>query len=201
MRLDREKFDLAANVPAGATKAQFRMMMQNLLAERFRLRLHTQSKEFPAYELVVAKTGPKLTVSNTGGMDTLPREAKSRLSPTNDGFPELLTDRPDIAARHSMDGGVELVHLKAHQETLSALAQWLSSDAGRPIVDRSRLTARYDFSLEFTKELPEAMAEMPHSAPSLFTALRQQLGLQLVSSKVPFDVLTIDRVDTAPTEN
>jgi uncharacterized protein (TIGR03435 family) len=64
--LDRENFDLIAKIPEGATRQQFRTMLQNFLAERFHLKLHIQSKEFPAYELVVAKTGPKLKEALAG---------------------------------------------------------------------------------------------------------------------------------------
>lgn len=60
--LDRQNFDLVAKIPDGATKQQFHAMLQNLLAERFHLSLHIQSKEFPAYELVVAKTGARLGI-------------------------------------------------------------------------------------------------------------------------------------------
>jgi uncharacterized protein (TIGR03435 family) len=58
--LDLDEFDLAARIPAGTTKQQFRIMLRNLLAERFHFKLHLISKEFAGYELVVAKTGPKL---------------------------------------------------------------------------------------------------------------------------------------------
>jgi uncharacterized protein (TIGR03435 family) len=159
--LDRETFDLAAKVPLGATKEQFRVMLQNLLAERFHLKLHVQSKEFPAYQLVVAKGGPKLT--EPGASATRPDR--------RDGFPEVAPDRPGIASTRAPAGGFELIRLRAHQEPVGMLAQMLVS--------------------------PDALP----TAPSLFTALQQQLGLQLVSRKVPFDVLVIDHVDRTPSEN
>ena len=178
--LDKELFDIAVKVPTGATKQQFRLMMQNLLAERFHLKLHTQSKEFPAYELVVAKTGPKLRES------------------TSDGSPQ----QPSMALNHSAAGGFELMRLKAQQQPMSAVVMMLRSPGNLPIVDRSGLTGKYDFTLEYTLEPPGAPTpDAPPIAPSLFTALQEQLGLQLVSKKLPFDVLVIDQVDRVPTEN
>jgi uncharacterized protein (TIGR03435 family) len=107
--LDREKFDIDVNRPAGATRSQFRVMMQNLLAERFHLRLHTQSKEFPAYALVTAKTGLKLKEAPAG--------TGTRRSVVTDGFPELPVDRPGIAMMQSVNGGFELFRVRAHQGT------------------------------------------------------------------------------------
>jgi uncharacterized protein (TIGR03435 family) len=192
--LDREKFDIDVDLPAGATRPQFRVMMQNLLAERFHLRLHTQSKEFSAYALVAAKTGLKLKEAAAG--------TGTRQSSVNDGFPELPTDRPGVAMTQSVNGGFELFRVRGQQEPVSTLAGMLRLQADLPIVDKSGLTGRYDFSLEFTKELPNAPEpDAPPIAPSLFTALQQQLGLQLVSKKIPFDVLMIDHIETVPTEN
>jgi uncharacterized protein (TIGR03435 family) len=191
--LYREKFDIDVTVPAGATRQQFRVMMQNLLAERFHLRLHTQSKEFSAYELVTAKTGLKLKESALG--------TGARSSSVNDGFPELAADRPGVAMTQSVDGGFELFRIRAQQEPVSILVRMLRPGTDVPIVDKSGLTGKYDFTLEFTKELPNASEpDAPPIAPSLFTALQQQLGLQLVNKKIPFDVLIIDHIETVPTE-
>ena len=73
-----------------------------------------------------------------------------------------------------------------------------------PIVDKTGLTAKYDFTLEYTTQLPNTTADLsaePPVAPDLFAAIEKQLGLQLIRKKVPFDVLIIDAVDPLPTEN
>jgi uncharacterized protein (TIGR03435 family) len=144
-------------------------MMQNLLVERFHLRLHTQSKEFSAYELVTAKTGVKLKESAPG--------TGARSSSVNDGFPELPADQPGVAMTQSVNGGFELFRVRARQEPVSILIRMLRPGTDLPLLDRSGLTGRYDFTLEFTKELPDASEpDAPPIAPSLFTALQQQLG-------------------------
>ena len=99
--LDRQNFDLVAKIPDGATKQQFRAMLQNFLAERFHLKLHIQSKEFPAYELVIAKSGPKLSTP-------------ASRSQAKDGWPDLPPNRPGMAANLASAGGsLELVRLKS----------------------------------------------------------------------------------------
>ncbi len=196
--LDRQNFDLTAKVPEGATKEQFRAMLRNFLAERFHVKLHIQSKEFPAYELVVAKTGPKLREAVPG--------APAPRSPAGDGWPELPPDGPAIRAMMgSISGGSTLVRLRAQQEPLSALARMLRVGEDLPVVDKTGLTDKYDFTLEYTTALPAATPDgiaESSIAPDLAGALQKQLvGLQLVRTKVPFDVLIIDTVDQLPTEN
>jgi uncharacterized protein (TIGR03435 family) len=167
----RQYFDLVAKVPAGATRQQFRVMLQNLLSERFRLKLHIESREFPASELVVAKAGLKLkeAVADT---DTAAEAAPARQSALND-FPDLPLDRPAIAARNSVADGFVLVRLRARQEPLSELAKMLYSPGDRPILDKTGLTGRYDFTLR----------------------------LQLVDRKAPFDVVIIESFDKLPAAN
>jgi len=196
--LDEQTFDLVAKLPEGATGQQFRLMMQNLLAERFHLKMHMQSKEFPTYELIVAKSGPKLKESAAGNVAAPAPRASS------DGFPDLPPNRPGMVAQHSVSGGFVLVRLKAQQEPISALARMLRLPDGQPMVDKTGLTGKYDFTLEFSSEVPSAAsggdAQLPVT-PNLFTALQQQLGLQLVDKKIPFDVVVVDSVDKLPTEN
>ena len=110
-----------------------------------------------------------------------------------------------MAARFSTTAdGSTLVRLKARQEPFSELAQMLHNSDDLPVVDKTGLTGKYDFTLEYTTDLPRASPDGqpdPPLAPSLFTALQQQLGLQLVRKKLPFDVLILDAVNKLPTEN
>jgi len=195
--LDEQRFDLVAKLPEGTTREQFRVMMQNLLAERFHLKVHMLSKEFAAYELVVAKGGPKLK-------EAAPGNAAAPRSSTDDGFPDLPPNRPGMASHHTMRGGYEVVRMRAQREPVSQLADFLPTPDNRPVVDKTGLTGKYDFTLEFTLDRQGASrdedAQLP-VAPSLFTALQQQLGLQLVDKKIPFDVVVVDSVDKLPTEN
>jgi uncharacterized protein (TIGR03435 family) len=191
--LDKQNFDLIATVPAGATKEQFRVMLQNLLKERFALKVHMESKEFPAYELVVAKSGLKLK-------EAVPGEAAPRPE-GNTGWPEFPPNVARIASQMSMSSGYNLVRMKAQLEPLSVLASFRLTHDNVPVVDRTGLTGKYSFTLEYTTDMPGASPDSPPPAPAVFTALQQQLGLQLVSKKLPFDVVAVESFNKLPTEN
>jgi uncharacterized protein (TIGR03435 family) len=190
--LDRDEFDLAARVPAGATKDEFRGMLRNLLAERFQLKLHMESREFPAFEMVVARGGAKL---GTGSAPKLASE--------ND-FPQLMPGKPGLIALNSISPGYTTTRIRAQQQPVSRLAQFLRTAEPRPIVDKTGLTGNYDFVLGFSSELPNGAADGaagPSGAPDLNTALREQFGLLLIAKKLRFDVVVVESFDRVPTEN
>jgi uncharacterized protein (TIGR03435 family) len=196
--LDRDRFDVSANVPEGATKQDFRLMMRHLLEERFHLRAHTESRDFAAYELIVAKSG--LRMQESGSASAAPAADARR--PANDGFPELPPGKPGMISNHTTSGGFLLVRIRARQEPVSVMIEMLQTPGDQPVVDKTGLKGKYDFTLEYTHDLPGT----PHDgetpvAPSLFTALQQQLGLQLVAKKLPFDVVVVESFDRAPVEN
>jgi uncharacterized protein (TIGR03435 family) len=145
---------------------QRNLMMQALLAERFKLKVHHETRELPIYAMVVAKGGPKLTVAKP--------------------------DEPHPMLR--MKGKGEFIGVGI---ALDALPIFLSHEAGRTVVDKTGLTGKYDFDLQFTP-LQGATAES--TAPSIFTALEEELGLKLESQKAPMDVVVVDHIEE-PTEN
>jgi uncharacterized protein (TIGR03435 family) len=178
--LDREAFDLIARIPPGIAKPEFRLMMRNLLIDRFRFRFHVETREFPAWALTVAKTGPKLKTA---------------------GLP---ADQPEMIANHSVSGAWELIHIRARKEPIALLARMIRPEPGEPVIDRTGLTGTFDFTLAYSKELPNAgngFAPEPAEAPELATALQQQLGLRLARGKAPFDVVVVESMDRTPSEN
>ena len=176
--LDRDKFDLAAKVPEGATKEQFRVMMQNMLKERFGLNFHLESRDFPAYELVIAKGGLKLKEGVPGGI----------ILPENSGLPAFPPNVARAMSNMSGSGGYTLMRVKIQLEPMSVVATSLQTSDNLPIVDETGLTGKYSFTLEYTMDQPGSTPDAPPVVPSVFTALQQQLGLQLVQKKLPFDV-------------
>lgn len=190
--LDRRHFDLVAKLPEGSTRSQFHVMLQNLLAERFHLKLHQQSRDFPAYALVIAKTGSKL------------RESDGAAPASIDGFPDMPAGRPALASINTMSGGFAIVRMRGQKAVLTSVVRMLRMPDERPVVDKTGLTGKYDFTLEFSKELAGAArtGDVPApSAPNVFVAVEQQLGLQLIPGKLPFDFLVIESFDKLPTEN
>jgi len=172
-------------------------MIQALLAERFSLTLHKESKEAPIYALVVAKNGPKL------------KEATAEeLAPPPPPDPKDMPDKPD--PKSPMRGqGIRMGRGEVNGQAvkLGFLADVLSGqpELGRTVVDKTGLAGTYDFTLKWTPEEPQgAMFKGPGdtsppdpNGPSLFTALEEQLGLKLESQKGPVDLLVIDHAEKA----
>jgi uncharacterized protein (TIGR03435 family) len=198
--LDRDRFDVFAKVPAGATRDQFRTMLQNLLAERFRLKLHHETRELSGWELVVAKSGLKIKESQVGTVSS----DTGRGSIGKDGFPILPEGKPGITGFYSIVDGFAVGHITAQQQPISVLVgDRFGSRDTPPIADHTGLTGIYDFRLAFSVGSPGADASDAKAPPlpDLLTAVREQLGLQFIPKKMPFDVLVIDSVEAKPVEN
>jgi uncharacterized protein (TIGR03435 family) len=148
-----------------------RRRLQTLLAERFQLKAHRETRELPEYALVVAKNGFKLK----GADPSLPGGGTS----TNCGV------------------------MKGTRATMANLAVVLSRQLSQPVIDRSNLTARYDFELAWSPDTgcgsrpsnAAAAADDPADRPSLFTALQEQLGLKLEAIKGPVEVVVVDHAE------
>jgi bla regulator protein BlaR1 len=168
------------DVPAGPRGApKVRSMVQSLLADRFKLTLHRESREQQIYELVVDKSGPKLKIA-----------ADSE------------TRRPQGLQL----GRGELTGMAA---PLSLLAIQLSQQLGYSVIDKTGLSENYDFKLAWTPDAPapegradgsSAPSPSDSSGPSIFTAIREDLGLRLQAAKGPVEVLVIDHIER-PTVN
>ncbi len=222
--LDSERFNMTAKVPPGTTKEQFRVMLQNLLADRFGLTLHREKKDLQAYSLVVGKGGPKLKEAAPEDPASPEPEMKGppqgRMAMGKDGFPQA-AGRGRGMRMMMMPGRMKI---SASSMPMSQLAESLERQLDRAVVDNTGLTAKYDFELIFEPEqngrmmggmpmlagrggpppgaegapAPPADAEAP---ANLFTAIQEQLGLKLEPKKIPVEVLVIDHVEKTPIEN
>jgi uncharacterized protein (TIGR03435 family) len=197
--LDSERYDIAVTVPQGATKEQVNIMWQKLLAERFGLMLHHESKEFQVEELVIAKGGSKLKETTL--------DAAALIDPGPPKFKDYELTGPGYVTTLMIDGHA---HTVAKGQSLSRLISALGNTLHRPVLDKTGLTGKYDFSLEFRIDprglgLPPGGANGPEApadpGPDLATAVEQQLGLRLVAGKAKLDVLVIDKVEKTPSEN
>ncbi|MBV8845515.1 MAG: TIGR03435 family protein [Bryobacterales bacterium] len=223
--LDTERFDIVAKVPDGATKEQSNIMLQNLLIERFGLTFHRESKEFPLYELTVAKNGSKLKTAAeapAGADQPVPGQTGKDGGPPpigKDGLPQLPPGRPG-AFMMMAPGGMRMV---GNMRTVQEIADMLGNQLGTPVVDKTGLSGKYDFTLTFSREPGQGLPGLPPPPPpppggdagpgklgpgpdlsdaaNLFTAVQEQLGLKLDKKKGPLDVLVIDHMEKTPTEN
>jgi uncharacterized protein (TIGR03435 family) len=168
--------------------ARSRSMMLQILIDRFHLKAHIETKELPVYELVLAKSGPAL------------KEAAPE-PPAADGADPVKP--PKAMGRGGMmtNNNGKSSELTATAVPLSNLASMLSYQVHRTVLDKTGLTGKYDLSLKWTPEDAPAQDNSTETpAPSIFTALQEQLGLKLQPAKGPVDTLFIDHVEM-PTEN
>jgi uncharacterized protein (TIGR03435 family) len=218
-----EAFELSAKVPEGATKEQVRLMLQNVLVERFKLAIHRETKELQVYEMVVAKGGLKLKESvetpDSPEPSDNPQPPATDARPTfdKDGFVVRPPGWPNPKGR--LEVGMGGKHrIRAGAETMQDLAERLSSVLGKPVIDATGLEGKYDYSLIFEQaalmggrgNAPPAGASganNPFGAASddtvtpIESAIQSQLGLRLVSKKGPTDIIVVDHVEKVPTEN
>jgi len=164
-------YDFMVNVPPGSTKAQVNLMWQNLLAERFGMLLHHEQRGFPVYEMTVR------------GSHKLKESTPEKLA-----TPALKV----TPVRQAVGVGV---HVDATAQSPSALLALFSAQIGRPVFDRTGLTGKYDFVLQFQ---PIGSAD---PGTDLAVALQEQLGLRLIDAKATLDVIVVDKVDKLPSEN
>jgi len=176
----RDRFDILARTPRSVTPDEMNAMLRALLIERFGLAVHTERKDRPAYLLVRARSD-----------GTLGRRIRLR--------PDCVDRKPGFDEQGSNPCGGVLFgpgRLAVRGKPLSEVGFAVD----RLVIDRSGVTGPVDIDLEFMPErlpaeqLPELPAP-PLDAPSIFTALQEQLGLRLEPASMPVDVLVIDRVE------
>jgi uncharacterized protein (TIGR03435 family) len=144
----------------------------------------------------VAKNGPmlKTAAEGSGADDFVPGSDIRRVG--RDGFPTLPPGRLNFACANGPEGS----RCTYRMYTTTHLAQALTGRTDRRVIDETALTGQYDFTLYF-RTTDRAPTELKDNAPSIHQALREQLGLELVQSKVSIGVIVIDRAEKVPTEN
>ncbi len=180
--IDSERYDITikADQEGSPDIPQMRILMQKLLADRFQLVSHREKKELSVYAITIAKGGPRLT--------------------------------PHPRPRGNQWGyGFSLGAINGRNSTMTEFAGFLQANIlERPVVDKTGLTDRFDFTLRYTPDASARLTNVPEALPSrttdadtlpdLFTAFQQQLGLKLESTRAPVDVVIVDKIDH-PSDN
>jgi uncharacterized protein (TIGR03435 family) len=194
MGMQSTRFMMSAKIPLGTTKAQFRVMLQNFLAERFKMTFHHEKKEVPGFQLVVAKSGPKFKEAKPTAPAPDDDAADQPGPPKTDanGFPVL---PPGRGSRMTMMRGHGA--MRADEETMAEFAEMLSNQLRQPVIDATGLSGKYGIAMYWVPGDPAP----DDPGPSLFQALQEQLGLKLESKKGMVDVVVVDHIEKAPTEN
>jgi uncharacterized protein (TIGR03435 family) len=205
--MDSDRFDIMATMAAGTTGDDMRAMVQSLLTEAFKLRVHTETRELPAYVLTVArsdKVGPQLRA--------LPVDCEVlRAARLKGEAPPMPSPTPGAPTPECFTGTMlgRITRIESGGMNMAALASSLSRAAGRPVLDRTGLTGYFALTLNFATEPgatsplggpPQGVSLEPVDAPSLTAAVQEQLGLRLESRRERMDVLVIDGAEQ-PNEN
>jgi uncharacterized protein (TIGR03435 family) len=184
---EEARYDITATHPAGAVpQRDLYPMLQRLLADRFGLVTHRETREMPLYNLVLARSdgtlGPRMTRSDTDCEQWLAADPARRTGPRTDCMTQ--TSRRSHTSR---------------TQPLAAILGPLQSLTGRPVVDRTGLTGRFNMDLEWTTSGDLSVTAGGDASQgtglSLFTALQEQLGLKLEPSRGPFEVVVVDTIE------
>ena len=223
--LTGQRFDIVANLPEGATKEQVPQMLQGLLAERFKLAIHRDSKDQAVYAMVVAKSGLKIKES-----------AAPAALPDGEARNPAVTGSSSVSINQTKGGAVvsdgagkqqkmtpspdgKSMRLEMSGFTMAEFAEGLTPLVDHPIVDMTGLTGKYEATLDISMQdlmnaaraagaaVPAAAADPSHPADaasdpsgSIFTSM-QSLGLKLEARKSPMSFVVVDHVEKMPTEN
>jgi uncharacterized protein (TIGR03435 family) len=200
-----DRFDIEARAQGNPTKADYRLMMQSLLAERFKLAVHYETRVVPLFELVLAKPGkfgpqlrlhrPDDPVCAKPAAPTWPMEADA------EGFPEAcggpFSMKPGKPGR--MNSGGRDVSMMRFAAILTG-----EGVVDRPMVDRTGINGTVDYSLEWRKVADQvargAPLDLDEDAPTFADALKEQLGIKMLSQKGPSELFFVDHIEK-PSDN
>jgi len=181
-----DRYDIEARAEGNPTAEQMMIMLQSLLEDRLKLKVHSETREVPAYVMTVAKGGPKLTAHTEGSCvdsdsNTPPAQPAPGEKPRDRCGNNLLRGGMWTAAKIDMDG----------------VTRAISRIVRRKVIDKTGLRGLFNIRVELP---PDPLNAVDPTAPSIFTVLEEQLGLKLESSKGYDDVLVIDHIER-PSEN
>jgi uncharacterized protein (TIGR03435 family) len=219
--LNRHRYTISATMPPETTKQQFQLMLQQLLAERFNLKLHTEVRSFPGYELVTLPGPAKLRTWTPAPIPDGPDPANvPGFAVDSEEFP-LVARGKNICRYGGMVGATAAMKVTCRRsmaDFTKDLGRFVNMANAEPagvrvprVVDKTGLPGIYEFRLEFMATMvrsglpgpgPGASDPGDYSAPSLFKALEKQLNLKLVKAKdVPVTMLVVDHAEQTPSEN
>jgi uncharacterized protein (TIGR03435 family) len=202
-----DRFAIEAKADANASRAEMFLMLQALLEDRFQLKTHRETRELPVYTLVAARSGLKLPPPKEGGCvvpgpDAPPDWSEGRMFVPGQGPPSLVKCG-------SVSVGLGIPKMQGGKISMPEFIRALSAVLGRAVIDKTGFTGLFDVRLDFLPDEttvamppppPDVAASPESGSPSILTALQEQLGLRLESTRGPVEVLVIDSV-ARPTED
>src|SRR5688572_26097627 len=211
--LGQARFDLAATIPADGSSAQLEQMFQSLLAERFKMTVHREKKEFPVYALGVARGGAKLQES-AASPEPVTAEKQPEVNVAAGGSSAGVG--ADLGGGSSFNLGNNRLEVK--KLAMNDFAEVLTRFVDRAVINETALTGKYDVTLELAPEdympvmirsavnagvvlPPQALRMLDGANADPFSNPLRTVGLTLESRKAPLDVIVVDAIEKTPTEN
>jgi uncharacterized protein (TIGR03435 family) len=190
--LEMERYDVFAKIPAGSTAESRRLMLQELLAERFKLVIHNDTRPMTAFALTASKH-PQMKASDDSGEPSCNFAVQNapQGGPPPGGGPIQL---PVIAYTCK---GTTMADFAGKMLSIPGAAQYFNN---KLVIDKTELAGAWDFTLRFTPKVPAGIQTTGENIP-IFDAVEKQLGLKLEASTVPMPVLVVDSVNVKPTPN
>ena len=179
--MNTERYDVDARAPGATTFEQMRPMLQSLLAKRFQLAFHRESRSLPVYELAPASKGLKITPMKEGSC-----------VPMEQAKPFAALNICGGTRRQIVPGPERRDVIEAVGVPMARLIEFLSEETGRIVLDRTGFTEVFNYRLEFESTVDAGPSP---SGLSIFTALEEQLGMRLRSTTGPVELPVIDRVE------
>ena len=213
-----ERYDIQAKLPEGGKRAQVPAMLQTLLAERFGMRVHRETREFNVYALIVAKDGPRLKAAAADEDPTAPPAGQLRGGVALGQGGSMVSAGPNGTSR-TTPGANGNLHVESKKITMAAFANFINRYYDKPVIDMTGLSDSYDLEFDVSGEelragarahgaiVPNRRAdgslaeETPEPSGVSLAASIKKLGLRIESRKAPAEVIVIDKVEKVPTEN
>ena len=223
----QQGYDITATMPMGTSVADFRLMLQELLKERFKLAAHKGTKQVSGYALEIAKGGPKIPMSKGAAASPIADDDRQKPSPRREAALQYMATRTEaframvtidengfgapkpgnpyygnkapFEVTIAVNGWFRSTKLNA---TMPEIATFLGGLAGGPAEDATGLAGKYDVHVEYVPR-PSASGAVATTepGPDILDAVQQQLGLKLTPKKVPVEALVIDHAERIPAGN
>jgi len=174
--LATERFDIEATSDRAVGRDEMMLMLKSLLAARFQLKAHHETRDLRVYALTVGKNGPKLVPAKDGERET------------------LLQRRKDDPAGPAQE-------LVVQKNSIARFTEYLSRQFEQPVIDKTGLQGDFSFTLHWIPDVNPPVSRLDVFGPAGIQAIQDQLGLKIEAVRSPIEVLVIDYVERKPTEN
>jgi uncharacterized protein (TIGR03435 family) len=181
--LKTERFDIEARADGNPDEERIMLMLRPLLEDRFKLKLHRETRELPVFTINAARGGIKLKASKEGGCVA------------GDRFHAPAGEEAKYCGTNLLRVKGSSLEWNASRIDMGAAAKALSSALRRPVIDKTGFAGTFDIQVQWASEQGPGVAVTDGAEPAIFTVLQDQLGLKIESGKGPVEVLVIDHVE------